>query len=332
MPSINPLLRILTGGDSLRDYAHGERMFVDGVYRLAPKRSFLFHTVFHLNSKPDSYRFQSAKEIELSMLVKNIQLPQFAPQVETKNRYNRKTNFQTAMTYNPVTITFHDDRDDVVRDLWEKYYKFYFNDSKHDGFDYRNDPYETSPQSNRWGLDRYASGVNRGAFLSKLDIFSMNQKKFSKYTLINPIITAFNHGQHDYSENGSLEHSMTVNYEQVLYSKGHVNSNNVRGFADIHYDHRPSPLSIAGGGTQSVFGPGGFLQSGTEILGDLNNGNLFGAAFKSINVFQNLRDANFRAIAKSEGRGIVRDLIKAGGQKSPTTHIFPTLTSTFLGK
>jgi len=322
--SINALLRTLGGDDTLRDFAHGSRMFVDGDYRLAPKRSFLFHTVFYLNVKPDSYRYNSAKEIELSMLVKNVQLPQLTPQVDTKNRYNRKTNIQTAMTYNPVSITFHDDRNDVVRDLWEKYYTYYFNDIKFDGFQFDNNPYESTPRSSKWGLDK----AHTRPFMNKIEIFSMNQKKFSRYTLINPIIASFNHGTHDYSENGSLEHQMMVNYESVSYGSGYVNSNNVRGFADIHYDNRPSPLSIGGGGTSSIFGPGGFLQSGNEILGDLNKGNVFGAAFKSINVYQNLRDANFKSQIKSEGRQFIKDVVQNASNLRSSDFSFPVQQST----
>ena len=325
MPSLNEFLRTVSSGDNLRDFAHASRLFVDGVYQLSPKRPFLFHTVFHLNHKPISYRYNSVKEIELSMLVKNVALPTFSPTVETKNRYNRKTNIQTAMVYNPVQITFHDDKANVVRDLWKAYFKYYYNDIKHEGFDYRNEPYEAHPRSNRWGFDRFNIGENRKAFLSKIDIFSLNQRKYAKYTLINPIITDFSHGQHDYSDNGSLEHQMTVNYETVLYSEGFVNSNNVRGFASVHYDRRPSPLSIAGGGTFSVFGPGGFLQAGSEILADLNTGNIFGAIFKSFNIYENLRDANLKAIIKSEGRTIFRDIIKTAGQKRLTDFSFPVL-------
>lgn len=325
MLSGNEFLRNISGGDSLRDFSHGSRLFVDGVFQLAPKRSFLFHTVFYLNQKPSSYRYNSAQEVELSMLVKNVALPTFTPSVDTKNRYNRKTNIQTSIEYNPVQINFHDDRSNVVRDLWKAYYKYYFNDTKHDGFNYQNDPYEINPRSNRWGFDRYNINENRLPFLSKIDIFSLNQKRYSRHTLINPIITSFNHGQHDYTDNGSLEHQMTVNYEAVQYGEGFVNSNNVRGFASIHYDNRPSPLSIAGGGTLSVFGPGGLLQSGSEILADLNNGNVFGAVFKSFNIYQNLRDANLKAIIKSEGRGIVRDVIKTSGQKRLTDFSFPVI-------
>ena len=302
-------------------------MFVDGGYRLAPKRSFLFHVVFHLNQKPKSYKFASSKQNELSMLVKNVTLPSFTPKVETKNRYNKKVNIQTAIDYNPVTINFWDDRSDVVRDLWTDYYKYYYNDTKHSGFNYQDSVYSSFPNSSRWGLDRYSDNESRTPFMNKIEIFSLNQKKFSSYTLINPIITGFNHGQHDYTDNGGLEHQMTINYESVLYGTGITNNYNVRGFGELHYDKHPSPLSIAGGGTNSIFGPGGFLQSGSEILGDLQNGNIFGAAFKSINVYQNLRDTNLKSALKTEGRVIVRDIIRNGTAAQLSDFTFPQLSS-----
>ena len=43
-------------------------------------------------------------ELEIGMLVKSADLPRFSADVETKNKYNRKKNVQTAIKYNPVTI------------------------------------------------------------------------------------------------------------------------------------------------------------------------------------------------------------------------------------
>lgn len=40
-----------------------------------------------------------------------------------------------------------------------------------------------------------------------------------------------------------------------------------KGFGGRHYDRSPSPLSLAGGGTQSLLGTGGVLSGVADILG-----------------------------------------------------------------
>ena len=63
---------------------------------------------------------------------------------------------------------------------------------------------------------------------------------------------------------------MTIEYEAVLYGSGR-NSN--IGFTDNHYDNSPSPLSIAGGGTNTLLGPGGIIPGASAIIGEIQDFN-----------------------------------------------------------
>ena len=71
----------------------------------------------------------------------------------------------------------------------------------------------------------------------------MHNHKFAEYTLINPIITSFQHDAHAYANGSLMEHTMQVAYETVKYATGYVNDITPRGFADIHYDVETSDLS-----------------------------------------------------------------------------------------
>ena len=71
----------------------------------------------------------------------------------------------------------------------------------------------------------------------------MHNHKVAEYTLINPIITAFNHDSHAYANGSLMEHTMQLAYETVKYATGYVNDITPRGFADIHYDVETSDLS-----------------------------------------------------------------------------------------
>jgi hypothetical protein len=78
------------------------------------------------------------------------------------------------------------------------------------------------------------------------------------------MISIFQHGQHTAGEYAPLEHTMTVNYESVLYDTGPVSNGTVLGFSEVHYDHTSSPLRNLG----ALIGAGG------SILQSIENGDL----------------------------------------------------------
>jgi len=160
----------------------------------------------------------------------------------------------------------------------------------------------------------------------------MSQGTFTEYMLINPMITSFQHGTHTAGENATMEHTMTIAYEGVLYFNGRVTDSTVPGYCDIHYDKRPSPLtpgrsrytgasatgalvssrpgtSGPGGlsrprifGSRSVLGPGGIVDTSDQILGDIRGGNLRGVLNKGYSTFLNNKNVNLRDLAKSEAK------------------------------
>jgi hypothetical protein len=98
-----------------------------------------------------------------------------------------------------------------------------------------------------------------------------------------------------------LESQMTLEYEAVKYSAGNVSYDSPKGFATLHYDNVPSPLSVAGGGVASLTGQGGVLDGLESIFGDVANGSTFdsfggflGTAIKSVNTYK-----NFNALTKA---------------------------------
>jgi hypothetical protein len=116
-----------------------------------------------------------------------------------------------------------------------------------------------------------------------------------------------------------MQHTMTVIYESVLYGYGKVSQNTVKGFLNLHYDKRPSPLTPAGGGTQSITGQGGLLDSINEISGDLANGNLGSAIFKGMRSANGLKGASLGGMIASEALSMGKQLITTG--KNPFASI-----------
>ena len=124
MASVNSLLTQLSTGETMRDYKHASKTFIDNNFELHPKFSHLFHVIFEFT--PDAATlFDTTEQLEIPLLVKSADLPAYTLDVQTHNQYNRKTQSHHAFTYQPVTITFHDDTKEVIRKLWHNYYTFY---------------------------------------------------------------------------------------------------------------------------------------------------------------------------------------------------------------
>ena len=298
------------GADYLRDYTHASKTFRADGHALAPQNKFLFHVYFTLNTAEIP---QLAKAIggndnlsRIGMLVKTAKLPTYNFEIEELNQYNRKRYIQKKINYRPVSLTMHDDGSDLIRSMWYNYYDYYYNDPNYSYGDtgsaaYNNrDIYNNNREVHSWGYDGSGpNGENKPAFFKDITIYGLNRGNFTSYTLINPIITDWDHDNFDYTQgNGVMEHTMTISYEAVKYGRGKVGGK-VRGFGDSAlYDTRPSPLDM--GAKASLFGRGGILDTGNSILEDLANGNILGAIRSGGSLRNALKGQNIKSLVASD--------------------------------
>jgi hypothetical protein len=140
-------------------------------------------------------------------------------------------------------------------------------------------------------------------------------------TLVNPVIGSFSHDNLDQADGaGVMNNTMQILYETVIYKAGIVNKNNVPGFATVHYDNSPSPLSILGGGTNSIFGPGGVVDGIGSVIRNVNNGNILGAILGASNTYNNAKKIKKSAV-KEELKGIAKDgILEVGKQAGSITN------------
>jgi hypothetical protein len=320
---LNNFLKQATTGDQLKDWRHASDLYLANGYQLLPKPSFLYHVFFDINTDVVSNTYSELadnnKVVELGMLVKQVTLPHFNIDTKVLNAYNRPNIIQNKIHYEPVTITFHDDTDNRVRNFWYDYYSYYYRDSDYGSVsnlgpitgvhsemsnvrDYKN-----------WGYT--IRGSENGTtvttpYLKAIRIYSLSNKKFSEFTLMNPMIKTFQHGDHNSSSyTETLTHTMTVEFESVHYGYGNISPDTVKGFGTLHYDKSPSPLTPAGGGSKSIMGPGGVVNSADEIIHDLNSGNYGAALVKASRVGNTLKGANLGAMALSEASALLPGLL-----------------------
>jgi hypothetical protein len=243
-------------GISFKSYAHATGMYVRGNMARMPKLGFLYFVAFDINTAAvkDVSWLQSQGNLDIGLLAKTVDLPKFKISTETINQYNRKTNVQTKLNYDPVSIVFHDDNSEITNGLWKNYYSYYFADGRfrNEGLiepDFANTKYSTS--DNAYGLDNKQTEP----FFRSISIFVLHQGRFTQMTLANPLITAWDHDQLDQA-NGTkiLQNKMTVTFDEVTYYQGQIEEEGSSAvFKAKYYDNLAGPNKI--GGTNDIQRP-----------------------------------------------------------------------------
>lgn len=277
----------------LKDYKHAARLYQDNYYENSPKAPWSYFIEISLNPaisnrsifKSIDERWLNRSKNKIGLLAKQADQPRISIPAETLNQYNRKTVIHSKLSYSPVGITFHDDMGNIITNFWKNYYQYYFADSRYDGSVTNIRSIKSLPpayQDTKYQTRGYAYGLNNGQsvpFIQSITIFLLNRKQFNSTTIINPIITEYSPGQLDQTTgNRLLDIKMTFAYEAVYYDlNNRAVSRNEPGFNNQHYDNSPSPISISGKGTKSIFGPGGLIAGATDIFGTLSQDSLSGA-------------------------------------------------------
>lgn len=311
------------------DFQHAARMFTDDTFRLSPKFNFQYHVSFKINSSALKNIALSQRHVnEINMLVKSAALPNFNLANEVVNQYNRKKIIYTKIDYQPITITFHDDNYGLVNQLWQNYYGYYYADSRTSkaGGSYLRDPYKgASFYRQPYGLDNNSDIP----FFDKITIYQMARHEYVSYTLVNPKITSWNHETMDHSQSQPHSNSMSVAYEAVNYGAGKVRRGDPEGFALQHYDLSPSPLTVAGGGTSTLFGEGGVIAGASDVLGDIFSGKAFESpadfittAIKSVNTYENSKKLT-NAGLKEEGKRVLTGSLNSIARSGASGFAFP---------
>ena len=327
MPSINNFLKGFQDGlPGMKDYQHASRLYIDDNFKLMPKQKFLFHVVFNTDETLFVNGFNSNERYQLNMLVKQCDLPKYNMSYEEKTQYNKKMYAGTRIAYEPVNITFHDDHADTVNAFWKKYYEYNIADSIGMNSDLtisdtKDDYYlfGNARKTTKFGMD--TPKQRSRPYLKGIEIFVLHKKRFTSMTLVNPVIGSFSHDNLDQADGaGVMNNTMQILYETVIYKAGIINRNNVPGFATINYDNSPSPLSVLGGGTNSIFGPGGVVDGVGSVIRNVQSGNILGAILGASNTYNNAKKIK-KSDVKAELKGIAKDgILEVGKQAGSITN------------
>jgi len=322
MPSITNFLKGFQDGlPGMKDYQHASRLYLDDNYKLMPKQKFLFHVVFNTDETLFYNGFNANERYQLNMLVKACDMPKYNMSYEEKTQYNKKMYAATRIAYEPVNITFHDDHADTVNAFWKKYYEYHIADSINMNSELtisntKDDYYDGIEKKSitKFGMD--TPKLRQKPYLKSIEIFVLHKQRFTSMTLVNPVIGSFSHDNLDQADGaGILNNTMQILYETVIYKSGVINKNNVPGFATINYDNSPSPLTVLGGGTNSIFGPGGVVDGVGSVIRNVQSGNILGAILSASNTYNNAKKIKKKDV-KEELKGIAKEGVLAVGKQA----------------
>jgi len=272
--AVNDVYLQASADATLRDYKHASKLFRDDAFRFLPKQQNLFHVAIDFSREIGFGESVAAERIEAGLLVKDVDLPSYTISNKINNAYNRKNVIQSQIKYGDVRITFHDDSANLTNAMWQAYYEYYYADSYGEPAEYKLDTkYSTRPRLN-WGF----VPPNK-PFFESIRIYTLSQKKFTGYTLINPLINSWRHGKHDVESDTPLTNEMGVVFESVLYSHGIIGEDEEpKFFADQHYDNEISTLGLGAGSNPptSVESSGAEIRSNVSIFDSFLDGNYEG--------------------------------------------------------
>ena len=326
MPKINDFLKgIQNGQPGMKDFRHASRLYIDDNYRLMPKQKFMFHVMIQTDESMMVSPHNPQEDAQLDMLVKSCDLPRYGMNLEELVQYNKKSYVATRIQYEPVNITFHDDHADTVNAFWKKYYEYHIADSVNAGTtgltisDTKDNAYDDINDKraySKFGLD--TPKKKKKPYLKSIIIFLLHKQRFTSMQLVNPVIGSFAHDTVDNADGaGTLSNVMQIYYETVLYDSGTVNKTDMPGFATLNYDHEPSPLSVLGGGTNSIFGPGGVIDGVGSVFKNVREGNVLGAILGASNTYNNAKKIK-KKDAKEELKGIAKKGVLEVGKQAGT--------------
>jgi len=324
---------------NLGDYSHASKVFVDGNMRLSPKFKHMYHVVLNINPNitlNGANGWTNTNKREINLLCKQVDLPSFNMQTETLNQYNRKKVIQTGVQYSPVNMVWHDDNAGLTNFLWKNYFNYYYSDTQHVR-QTAGPPAITDPaylrvgglnsaygaggvMENRFGLDRPGKTDN---FFTSIQVFQFHpqdgKSTNTSFTYINPLIDTWDHDEANSEGSEFAINRMRFSYETVLTDRDYTDIGiTPTGFGDYRYDQAPSPISIEGGGSTSLFGTGGVLAGAATTIGNIQSGNLLGALITGSNTVRNARELTIG--------NVVNDIINIGEQ-SISDILIPTASN-----
>jgi hypothetical protein len=182
---------------------------------------------------PEKYLLNQLS-FELSKFVKSIDKPGVSFKISEYNEYNRKRLVYDKITYNPITVTFYDVKDNPVEQFFFTYLKLISNNFLCK--DYRN--YRKQIVTDDFDYDKSDWGFDTDSnfrMIDKISICEYYMDKMMVYTIENPVIQDIKFGTNRVGSFNPNEIMVTFQYEGITNDLLDVNPYNVTWTGDKAY-------------------------------------------------------------------------------------------------
>ena len=213
-------------------------------------------------------------------LVKTVEPPKPSFDTEVVDQYNRRRVIQKKLHWEPITMTFHDDRNSLIYAMLVDYMSFYYKDFQNtEAIDWTLDTVTDLINQRDWGYR--ANGEKY--YFHCICLAWTHGGRGTQVRLMNPIITNIQYDTLDYSDGSTpLEISVTFEYEGIRLSS--INTelnddvqlnltkrilNDVNEIGEPYIDESFNP-GVQIPGTDRTPGLGELVQAGLTFYGKHN--------------------------------------------------------------
>jgi hypothetical protein len=164
--------------------------------------------------------------IDVMHRIKSVDAPKFDIDTETLNQYNKPRIVPLRINYQPITITFHDDKSNYTTDFWRRIYQFYFLNGQR----LSNSQYSTRDsdvvidngatihkQYNDYGY-YIGNKENKKNLFYHMSLYMLQNGMCTRMDLVNPQLQSMQHDLFSQDMSGELAQNTTIwGYENVVY-------------------------------------------------------------------------------------------------------------------
>lgn len=178
-----------------------------------PKTKFNFICGIFPRREINPSLYTQANHQDFWHLVKTAEPPKPNIDTEIVDQYNKRRIIQKKITWEPVTITFHDDSSSLIYAIIMDYLAYYYKEFHNTELqDWRLDTVSNLINDTDWG---YRTNFEKYYF-HNISIIWMSGGRGTRIRMVNPIITNIQFDTLDYADGSTpLEISITFEYEGV---------------------------------------------------------------------------------------------------------------------
>lgn len=203
----------------LKDNAWASKWFNTEVFRRSPKSKFNFICI--LDPVRGAMKESLFKDsLNIAHQVKTADAPKPNFDVEVVDQYNKRRVIQKKLSWDPITIVFHDDMDSQLYQILVDYMAYYYKDfSNFNKTEWNLDTVSNLINDTQWG---YKPNITKYYF-NNIALIWLAGGRATNIIIQNPIITNIQFDNLDYSDGSTpLEIAVTFEYEGVRI--GSINS------------------------------------------------------------------------------------------------------------